>query len=78
RFSPRRPTSPFYNAGIYTFSPEIYRYTEALELSPRGEYELTDAIKNMAQEEKRIRAIELQGDWADVRDPEVLDELNKG
>ena len=31
------PTSPYYNAGIYSFSPKIYDYTAKLELSPRGE-----------------------------------------
>jgi hypothetical protein len=25
----------------------------------------------------RVAAVELQGDWADVRDPEVLKELNE-
>ena len=48
-----------------------------LELSPRGEYELTDAIKAMVQDGKHVGAVELQGDWADVRDPETLEELNK-
>ncbi|MEZ5304319.1 MAG: sugar phosphate nucleotidyltransferase [Verrucomicrobiales bacterium] len=71
------PTSPYYNAGIYTFKPSIYDYTAKLELSPRGEYELTDAIKAMVQDGKHVGAVELQGDWADVRDPETLEELNK-
>lgn len=74
---PGQPTSPYYNAGIYTFTREIYDYTAKLELSPRGEYELTDAIRAMALEGKRIRAVELAGDWADVRDPEVLADLNQ-
>lgn len=74
---PGQPTSPYYNAGIYTFTSEIYRYTAALQLSPRGEYELTDAIRAMAFDGKRVRAVELAGDWADVRDPEVLAKLNQ-
>lgn len=73
---PGQPTSPYYNAGIYTFTEEIYNYIANLELSPRGEYELTDAIRNMALDQKKIGAVELSGDWADVRDPEVLAELN--
>ncbi len=72
-----QPTSPYYNAGIYAFSPEIYDYTAKLILSPRGEYELTDAIRDMARDGKKIRAVELSGDWADVRDPEVLAALNQ-
>lgn len=74
---PGEPTSPWYNAGIYTFQPVIYDYTARLELSPRGEYELTDAIKSMVADGLDLRAIELKGEWADVRDPEVLAELNQ-
>lgn len=70
------PTSPWYNAGVYMFRPSIYEFTARLEKSPRGEYELTDAIRALALGEKRVRAYELVGDWADVRDPEVLAELN--
>lgn len=73
---PGQQTSPYYNAGIYTFTAEIYEFIAKLELSPRGEYELTDAIRNMALGGKKVGAVELSGDWADVRDPEVLAELN--
>ena len=73
---PGEPTSPWYNAGIYTFRPEIFEFTERLEKSPRGEYELTDAIRALAQSGRRVRCLELSGEWADVRDPEVLAQLN--
>jgi len=72
-----QPTSKYYNAGIYAFSPVIFDYTAKLELSPRGEYELTDAIKHQVDDGLRIAAVELAGEWADVRDPEVLRELNE-
>ena len=75
---PDEPTSPYYNAGIYCFSPAIFDYTSKLELSPRGEYELTDAIRMQIADGLRIEAVELSGEWADVRDPEVLRELNEG
>lgn len=68
--------SPWYNAGIYTFRPSIFNYTARLERSPRGEYELTDAIRSLAKDSGNVRAVELQGSWADVRDPEVLAALN--
>jgi UDP-N-acetylglucosamine diphosphorylase / glucose-1-phosphate thymidylyltransferase / UDP-N-acetylgalactosamine diphosphorylase / glucosamine-1-phosphate N-acetyltransferase / galactosamine-1-phosphate N-acetyltransferase len=70
------PKSPWYNAGIYTFRPSIFDYTAKLELSPRGEYELTDAIRDVVNDGKKMLAVELKGDWADVRDPEVLANLN--
>ncbi len=73
---PGEPTSPWYNAGVYAFRPGIYECTARLERSPRGEFELTDAIRALARGGRRVRAYELVGDWADVRDPEVLAELN--
>ena len=67
---------PFYNAGIYAFRPSIFEFTGQLNLSPRGEYELTDAIRALAQSGKKVKALDLIGKWADVRDPEVLARLN--
>lgn len=70
------PPSPWYNAGVYTFRPSIFEFTALLKKSPRGEYELTDAIRGLARSGKRVRVLELSGAWADVRDPEVLAQLN--
>ena len=74
---PGEPTSPWYNAGVYAFRSTIFDYTAKLELSERREYELTDAIRNLALSGKKVRALELSGDWADVRDPEILARLNR-
>jgi dTDP-glucose pyrophosphorylase len=74
--SPRRDAVPFYNAGLYAFRPSIFEFTAKLKPSPRGEYELTDAIRDLAQSGKKVKALELTGEWADVRDPEVLARLN--
>ena len=73
---PGEPTSPWYNAGVYTFRSSIFAHIARLEKSPRGEYELTDAIRTLAQSGSVVRVLELEGEWADVRDPEVLAELN--
>ena len=74
---PGEPISPWYNAGIYAFRPSIFEFTARLDRSPRGEFELTDAIRNLAQSGKKVQALELSGAWADVRDPEVLAQLNR-
>jgi len=74
---PGEPTSPWYNAGVYAFRPSIFEFTATLERSPRGEYELTDAVRNLALSGRRVRALELKGEWADVRDPGVLADLNR-
>jgi len=74
---PGEATSPWYNAGLYAFRPSIFNFTAKLKPSPRGEYELTDAIRDLAQSGKKVQALELTGEWADVRDPEILARLNR-
>jgi dTDP-glucose pyrophosphorylase len=74
---PGEATSSWYNAGLYAFRPGIFEFIARLKPSPRGEYELTDAIRNLARSGKKVKALELSGAWADVRDPEVLARLNR-
>jgi UDP-N-acetylglucosamine diphosphorylase / glucose-1-phosphate thymidylyltransferase / UDP-N-acetylgalactosamine diphosphorylase / glucosamine-1-phosphate N-acetyltransferase / galactosamine-1-phosphate N-acetyltransferase len=74
---PGEATSSWYNAGIYAFRSSIFDWTAKLKPSPRGEYELTDAVRALAQSGKIVKAFELSGEWADVRDPEILAQLNK-
>jgi len=74
---PGEPTSPWYNAGLYAFRPSIFDFIAKLKPSPRGEYELTDAIRDLAQSGKKVKALERTGKWADVRDPEILAKLNQ-
>lgn len=73
---PGELASPWYNAGVYAFRPNIFEFTAKLQPSPRGEYELTDAIRDLARSGEKVRVLELTGAWADVRDPEVLATLN--
>ena len=70
------PPNAYYNAGIYLLTPRIYDYTAKLEKSPRGEYEFTDALKASVKAGDRLRGVTLRREWADVRDPSVLAELN--
>jgi UDP-N-acetylglucosamine diphosphorylase / glucose-1-phosphate thymidylyltransferase / UDP-N-acetylgalactosamine diphosphorylase / glucosamine-1-phosphate N-acetyltransferase / galactosamine-1-phosphate N-acetyltransferase len=74
---PGEASSPWYNAGLYGFRPSIFDFTARLKPSSRGEYELTDAIRELAQSGKKVQALELTGEWADVRDPEILAKLNQ-
>jgi dTDP-glucose pyrophosphorylase len=67
----------WYNAGIYIFKPVVYEFTSRLEKSPRGEYELTDAINALVTAGHRIAGMPIEGRWVDVRDPEVLAELER-
>jgi len=74
---PGEATSPWYNAGLYAFRPSIFDFTAKLKPSPRGEYELTDAVRELGRSGKKVQALELTGQWADVRDPEILAKLNQ-
>lgn len=65
----------WYNAGIYIFRPSLFEFTAKLEKSPRGEYELTDAISALAATHHKLAGLEIAGRWVDVRDPEVLAKL---
>jgi len=64
--------SVWYNAGIYLFQPVLFDFTAVLEKSPRGEYELTDALNALVAAGHRIAGMPIAGRWVDVRDPEVL------
>jgi UDP-N-acetylglucosamine diphosphorylase / glucose-1-phosphate thymidylyltransferase / UDP-N-acetylgalactosamine diphosphorylase / glucosamine-1-phosphate N-acetyltransferase / galactosamine-1-phosphate N-acetyltransferase len=73
-----KPNDPvWYNAGIYIFKPVVYEFTARLEKSPRGEYELTDAISALVSAGHVLAGLEIQGRWVDVRDPEVLSSLDR-
>jgi len=68
---------PWYNAGIYVFTPRVFDYASRLQKSARGEYELTDAIRQMARDGLKLHVRKIAGDWLDIRDPKVLAEANR-
>ena len=71
-----KPGAPaWYNAGIYIFRPTLFDFTARLQKSPRGEYELTDAVSAMITAGQKLAGLEIQGRWVDVRDPETLARL---
>jgi dTDP-glucose pyrophosphorylase len=67
----------WYNAGIYIFRPVVFEFTARLQKSPRGEYELTDAVNALVAAGHRIAGMEIEGRWVDVRDPQVLAQLER-
>ncbi|MFN0068898.1 MAG: nucleotidyltransferase family protein [Limisphaerales bacterium] len=74
-----KPGQPaYYNAGIYAFTAELFDFTARLQPSPRGEYELTDAISAMIAAGRRLAGLKIEGRWVDVRDPGVLAKLEQG
>ncbi|MBU6400108.1 MAG: nucleotidyltransferase family protein [Verrucomicrobia bacterium] len=65
------------DAGIYIFRSSLFDFTCRLECSPRGEYELTDAVKKMLISGRRLMGLEIGNRWVDVRNPEVLASLQR-
>jgi len=63
------------NAGVYAFSKEVFDKIKQTKASIRGEWELTDAITMLAQEDKTVEAAQLnKDDWFDVGRPwDLLD-----
>jgi len=73
-----KPGDPaWYNAGIYIFRPSLFDFTARLQKSPRGEYELTDAISAIVAGGQKLAGLDIQGRWVDVRDPETLAKLER-
>jgi NDP-sugar pyrophosphorylase family protein len=71
-----KPGEPlWYNSGIYLFPPAVFEFTARLKKSPRGEYELTDAVTALIEARHRLAGLAIEGRWVDVRDPEVLARL---
>ena len=62
---PEIPPSDIINIGLYKFTPEIWTALDSIELSPRGEYELTDAINILAKQGK-VKALTLHNYWLDL------------
>lgn len=54
------------NAGVYLFSKDIFDALEHVKLSERGEYELTDAVKELLRRGVKVKAKELKGYWRDI------------
>ncbi len=64
------------NAGVYRFSTRIIKFLEYLDISERGEYEITDAIKKMIGGEYTVRAVNSKAMWMDALYPWDLLKLN--
>lgn len=57
------------NAGIYVFSKELLDAARAVPLSPRGEYELTDALQSLIDAGRPVRGHPFDGPWLDIGKP---------
>ncbi len=65
-------TTNWNNAGIYVFRPSIFEALDKIELSPRGEYELTDAVHAIVSSARPVAWYAIEGFWRDIGRPEDL------
>ena len=68
RPKPGEVPTHFINAGIFVLPPQIFDILRRVELSPRGEYELTDALEILVALGRTVRAFALRGFWINVTD----------
>ena len=69
---PGQSETNWINAGIYGFRRAVFEELERIPVSPRGEYELTDAVSSMIEGGIGFGRIPIDGFWKDVGRPEDL------
>ncbi len=74
--NPEEVVSNLVNAGIYAIGESLWEAINNTELSPRGEYEITDSI-SMLIEGGNVGAYTLPSWWLDIGKPWDLLEANK-
>lgn len=65
---PQKYVGNLINCGLYKFTSEIFKEVPKVRLSPRGEYELTDAITLLAKK-KKVKVKKIQDYWLDFGNP---------
>jgi bifunctional UDP-N-acetylglucosamine pyrophosphorylase/glucosamine-1-phosphate N-acetyltransferase len=73
---PRKHIGNLINAGLYKFTPEIFEKANQVQISQKGEYELTDAI-NMLAKEKKVKVKEINDFWLDFSNPADIIKASK-
>ena len=64
------------NTGLYKFTLEIYSVLAKIKKSPRGEYEVTDAI-NVLAEQKKVKIVKVRDYWIDLGCKEDVPEVEE-
>jgi glucose-1-phosphate thymidylyltransferase len=66
---PKTLVSHLVNTGTYVFNERIFAEIEMTDISPRGEYEITDVLQNMIGEGEEIHTVTTNHLWLDSRYP---------
>lgn len=65
---PKKYVGNLINTGLYKFTPQIFEKISQVKISPRGEYELVDAV-NLLAKEKKVKVREVKDYWLDLGNP---------
>ncbi len=74
---PPEPKTDLALVGVYMFTAQIHDAARAIEPSPRGELEITDAIQYMVDGGARVEPHVVQGWWKDTGRLEDMLEANR-
>jgi NDP-sugar pyrophosphorylase family protein len=69
---PGTSTTHYDSVGVHILPRRVFELLATLKPSPRGEYELTDAIAMMVAQGLKVGAHEVEGFWFNMTDPEAL------
>lgn len=68
---PQNPPSSMINTALYTFQKDIIETIPQVTVSPRGEYEITDAINILARQKRvHVEIMPIDEEWIDLGKPE--------
>jgi glucose-1-phosphate thymidylyltransferase len=73
---PKQPPSDLALVGIYMFDANIHAAVDSIRPSWRGEYEITDAIQWMVDQDYEVRPYVHKGWWIDTGAPSAMLEAN--